>query len=78
VPGMRQRRYRSVKKFRVDGDVTPMSPDEKAADDQLLARGRAIQSRKRELRQAKDEAIAEIHQRWIAPRRSRLLLAPIS
>jgi hypothetical protein len=48
-----------------------MSPDEKAADDQLLARGRAIQSRKWELRQAKDEAIAEVDRRWIAPRWSR-------
>jgi hypothetical protein len=48
------------------GDVTAMTPEEKAADEAVLARGRAIQSRKRELRQTKDAAVDEVWDRWIS------------
>jgi hypothetical protein len=53
------------------GDVTAMTPEEKAADGELLATGRAVQSRRRELRGLKDDILNTVWDRWISPKGGR-------
>ena len=62
------RRWQTQRSDGLSADVTPMSPEEKAVDDQLLARGRAIQRRNKERRQIVNEAVGVVYDRWIGPR----------
>ena len=62
------RRWQTQRSDGLSADVTPMSPEEKAADAELLSRGRAVQARRRELRQVTTEAVNTVYDRWISPR----------
>ena len=65
------RRWELERSSHQSADRTPMSPEEKQADEALLAGGRQVQARRRELRQATADAVNTVYDRWISPRGAR-------
>jgi len=65
------RRWQLQRSDAMSADQTPMSAEEREADQKLLARGRQVQARRRELRQATADAVNTVYDRWISPRGGR-------